>query len=363
MIKKAKQLKILLLSFKIDRGVALATALNKLGYEVDVEQMGKKNYSILKNLRRTFSSLRRLGGKHDVVITEGLDYNGILSMMLSVFYGTPYILYVKGFYPDDAKDTTNIIFRFFDKLLNERLFTKAHTIVCLSFFLKRQYLQYFDDKEKLKKKIIESSVIYHSVDEIFLEDNVRKSPVGVHLLYVGNLDFTGKATGAELLLDTMNDPKLANTVLNIIGSGKHLPRLQESASHLGLKNVVFHGYLEKDRLLEMYKEASVFVYPSFQDSLSTVTMEAQAVGVPVVVTNTSGAQELVKNGVTGFICEPDKTTIADHIRAIIDDPVLMGQMSSNAKRHIRENLTWDVTAKKFDSVVRKTIAKEVEKVE
>ena len=360
MIKKARQLNILLLSFKKDRGIALAKALDDLGYKVDVDQIGKKNKSVFNNLRRTFSSLRRLGGHHDVVITEGLDYNGMLSMMLSRFYGTPYILYDKGFYPDDAKDTTNILFRFFDRLLNERMFSRAQSIVYLSFFVKGQYLQYFDNKEKLKEKTIESSVIYHSVDEVFLGNDVEKKSVGIQLLYVGNLDFTGKASGVELLLDTMNDPKLANTMLNIVGSGRHLHRLQERASHIGLENVIFHGYVEKDRLLEMYREASVFVYPSFQDSLSTVTMEAQAVGIPVVVTNTSGAQELVKNGDTGFICEPDQTTLKNHILAMLDDPMLMDQMSCNARRHIRENLTWDVTAKKFDSILRKITAKDVE---
>lgn len=55
------------------------------------------------------------------------------------------------------------------------------------------------------------------------------------------------------------------------------------------------------------KEASAIILPTYHEGMSNVLMEAAATGRPVVATNISGCREIVEDGVTGFLCEPQSS--------------------------------------------------------
>src|SRR5262249_47220602 len=76
-----------------------------------------------------------------------------------------------------------------------------------------------------------------------------------------------------------------------------------------MKNAVFPGFLEGERLAEAYANMDVFVFPSETETYGNVVREANASGVPCIVTDRGGPRFIVENGRTGFVASnPDEFT-------------------------------------------------------
>ncbi|MBF0551168.1 MAG: glycosyltransferase family 4 protein [Deltaproteobacteria bacterium] len=97
----------------------------------------------------------------------------------------------------------------------------------------------------------------------------------------------------------------------IIGSGPEEPRLKRLVEKLDLTSKVrFAGMLQPAEALKYYPQADVLVMPSCvrhndRDGIPNVLLEAMVMGVPVISTRVSGIPELVRDGETGLLVEPD----------------------------------------------------------
>jgi glycosyltransferase involved in cell wall biosynthesis len=77
----------------------------------------------------------------------------------------------------------------------------------------------------------------------------------------------------------------------------------------------------------------VFVLPSESEGFGLVVREAQAVGVPVVATDTGGLSELVRDGDTGLLVPPrDTAALAAALRRMLEDPALRRRLSEAGRR-------------------------------
>lgn len=85
----------------------------------------------------------------------------------------------------------------------------------------------------------------------------------------------------------------------------------------------------------MYASADVFLFPSTTDTLGQVVMEAQASGLPVLVTDQGGPKEVVEHGRTGFILPADPAAWIDHILRLAADSALRAVMSAAAHAHMQ----------------------------
>jgi Glycosyltransferase len=90
--------------------------------------------------------------------------------------------------------------------------------------------------------------------------------------------------------------------LTFVGTGDAEPQLRKLAESLLVSNVVtFKGFMSREQMPFVYREADVFVLPSQQEGMSIALLEAMASGLPVVVTDTGGTAELVTKGQNGEI--------------------------------------------------------------
>ena len=106
-------------------------------------------------------------------------------------------------------------------------------------------------------------------------------------------------------------------------------------------DAIFAGYQTGDDLGRAVASMDVFFNPSITETFGNVTTEAMAGGVPVVAARATGAIDLVKEGVTGFLVEPtDIPGYADAIARFVADPALrdaMGTAGHDEAAHYR----WD----------------------
>jgi glycosyltransferase involved in cell wall biosynthesis len=73
-------------------------------------------------------------------------------------------------------------------------------------------------------------------------------------------------------------------------------------------NILFTGFLSGEELARAFASADTFVFPSTTDTFGNVVLEAQASGLPSIVSNQGGPAEAVEHGVSGLIfdaADPD----------------------------------------------------------
>jgi glycosyltransferase involved in cell wall biosynthesis len=99
-------------------------------------------------------------------------------------------------------------------------------------------------------------------------------------------------------------------------------------------NLRLTGWLTRSKVAQYLAQADVFLMPSLWEGMPLALIEAQAAGVPAVVSNVEGCRDVVQDGVTGFVCDTDEDLCA-RTRQLIDDASLRKRMGDNAARIAR----------------------------
>jgi L-malate glycosyltransferase len=95
--------------------------------------------------------------------------------------------------------------------------------------------------------------------------------------------------------------------LHICGSGELEAELRAKIAALGLDDlVILRGFLQRPEIAHELAQSLALILPSIEEQFGNVVIEAQAMGVPVIISYNCGALEtLVRSGVNGFVVEPD----------------------------------------------------------
>ena len=163
----------------------------------------------------------------------------------------------------------------------------------------------------------------------------------VHLLYVGRIS---KEKDLDVLAQAYR--QLRNEGLPIqlylVGDGPYLQALHEA-----MPEAIFTGYLRGKELAAAYASADVFVFPSTTDTFGNVVIEAQASGVPVIVSDTGGPKELVEANVNGVVTKShDVEDLVRAIRDLVNDKRKRDQMSRQARQAVIDR-SWPGAFRKF----------------
>jgi glycosyltransferase involved in cell wall biosynthesis len=120
---------------------------------------------------------------------------------------------------------------------------------------------------------------------------------GAKLLYAGRVS---REKNLELLADAFIELQAAGSAawLVIAGDG---PYREEMMRKLKGHKAIFTGFLSQTDLAQAYASSDLLVFPSTTDTFGNVVLEAQACGLPVIVTDKGGPRELMINGITGLV--------------------------------------------------------------
>jgi len=112
------------------------------------------------------------------------------------------------------------------------------------------------------------------------------------------------------------------------GTGEWLPLARE----LGVaENIAFCEGLYGDELIGAYQQADIFFLPSVKELCPMVLPESMGAGLPAVVTNISGSQDMVQTGENGFVLEPgDAEGMAEALLQLVQDEPLRERMRQTA---------------------------------
>ena len=142
---------------------------------------------------------------------------------------------------------------------------------------------------------------------------------------------------------------------SLVGYGGELKNLQQLVKELNLEDsVTFYGSRNQDEIKALLKEQNLFLMTSSSDksgrceTFGVVSLEAQAMGLPVVGFQSGGFPETLIEGKTGITVE-DKNydEMANAIELLLNDHEKRNRMSVAAKKHINDNFDSSIVTCKY----------------
>jgi len=162
-------------------------------------------------------------------------------------------------------------------------------------------------------------------------------------IYVGRVS---KEKDLDVLVEAFNrlHRDHPDVVLTIVGDGPYLAELKQI---LPKASAVFTGFLSDEALRKAYASADVFVFPSTSDTFGNVVLEAQASGLPAIVSDSGGPKEQVIDGKTGFITKAkDVESLYSAMKRIVEEPQLRAKMSVAAREAMKAR-SWEKAFQTF----------------
>ena len=120
----------------------------------------------------------------------------------------------------------------------------------------------------------------------------------------------------------------------IVGEGNEREWLEKN-----MQNAEFTGFLENEQLFEAYAKMDVFVFPSETETFGNVVQEANASGVPCIVTNQGGPKFIVRHGENGFIAE-NFSDFVKYSLELLENPAKLTEMKKKS-RAFAMSRSWD----------------------
>ena len=155
------------------------------------------------------------------------------------------------------------------------------------------------------------------------------------LLYAGRL---GAEKNLEFLLRSFQQlfPSHPNARLVIAGDGPQRNLLGQYAANLGIAPYVFFtGFLKRDDLIDLYKQATLFVFASKTETQGLVVAEAMMAGAAVVAVGIMGPKDVITPGETGILVEEKEDDFAQACYRLLQDEKERQRLGTAARNWAR----------------------------
>lgn len=220
------------------------------------------------------------------------------------------------------------------------LHNQADLNLCPSRITQMELLEHGFRRVKVWGRGVDSALFHpHKRTEAWrqrLTDGVPEAPL---LLYVGRLSVEKRIEWVRPVLEAMPHLRFA-----IVGDGPYRATLE---SIFAGTNTVFTGYLNGEALAAAYAAADTFVFPSPNETLGNVVLEAMASGLPVVAPRSGGVLDHIEHGVTGLLVEAESVTdFVNATQLLVDTPAYARKLGQAGRQHI-EGRTWAVVLDKL----------------
>ncbi len=285
--------------------------------------------------------------KPDVTLAFFGMPSGAIAWLLKKLYRIPYIVSLRG---GDVPGFRPYDFKVFHKMIGPFLHVIWHAasmVVANSHGL-RELARAFDSN-------IEIPIISNGVDgALYTADSREWSPP--RLFSVGRVVYQ---KGFDLGLRALAQLTDLDWEWRIAGDGPQIDTLKALAHELGIsERVTFLGWQSHEDLTRGYHQSNLFLFPSRHEGMPNAVLEAMASGLPVVATRIAGNDELVVDGVTGFLApSEDVDTLRDALRKLITDPALQQKMGAASRQRVEQNYTWQKVAEGYQLLLEQSASR------
>ncbi|KAJ6232695.1 alpha amylase [Anaeramoeba flamelloides] len=142
----------------------------------------------------------------------------------------------------------------------------------------------------------------------------------------------------------------------VVENVEHYKELKQLAEKLNIQDqTIFVRSFTEQQASYLLWRASCLVYTPINEHFGIVPVEAMWAGCPVVATNTGGPLESVKNGITGFLSEPNENEFGSSIKKILTNKELQKKMGLAGKERVQRKFSLNAFSENLDNYVKETI--------
>ena len=312
-----------------------------------LKEIGIKSYPFFSKIK--FRGKSRIESEIGKLISIPLIVKG----NYDIYHQTHYYPYAYKYLPKNVKAVTTIHdlnFYTIPEFYSVNSKTKedmkisiefADHIITISNNSKKDIIKYLGCPEN---KI---SVIYHGIDmEKFSQSYSMRGYDIPYILYVGARNkyknFDGVIKAFSVLKDKYSDLKLY-----CAGISPNVSEIELLTTY-NIKNDVFFFQCSDQDLIELYRHALLFVFPSYYEGFGLPILESMAAGCPVVLSNTSCFPEIAGNAGINF--NPyDVDSMINAIDSVIINSDVRNQMIRAGKEHVKK-FSWEKCAQEHIKV-------------
>lgn len=282
---------------------------------------------------------------YDIIHAHSVFSNGFSAYRLYKHYSIPYIVVVRN-------TDVNVFFKkvIFLRKLGIRILNSASKIIFLSDTYKNTLLSKYIPKRM--RDIIDAKcvVIPNGIDKYWHDNsfNVKdfktlKDPI--KLVQVGELNknknLLKTIKACEILSNNGISIKLY--VIGRIINRKVYKYLQKSSI------AEYLGYLNKEDVLNVFRQSDIFILPSFKESFGLVYAEALSQALPIVYSQNQGFDNQFKDGFVGYSVNPKSAPdISEKITMIIDNYKSISSRCIIAS----DTFSWEIISKKYMEIYK-----------
>ena len=179
-------------------------------------------------------------------------------------------------------------------------------------------------------------IVPYGVDTVAFHRTRREArPEGkIRFLFVGRIE---AVKGVHHLIRVFRELQDEDVELDMVGAMQGgMERLLD-----GCKNVRYLGLRRREEMPEVYGQYDAFLMPSMWEGHSLSVFEAMASGLPAIVSNHSGADDVIEDGKEGFVFEyGDVESLKDRIRWCVCNRLRLEEMGRQASEKVSV-YTWE----------------------
>ncbi len=233
-------------------------------------------------------------------------------------------------------------------MIMPHVYSKADKIITISKFLQRD----------LRKKGIKSEVGYGGITYSKYQKKRGKKVLerfGLkpdnYVLFVGRIS---EHKGVHKVIEAWKKARVSLPMVVVGGHpvGDYQKRLKALSEG---EKVVFTGKLPEDELIAMFQNCAFYCLGSTGEGYNLTLLEAQACEKPVLLFNAGAPVEIVQDGKTGILIEPENISeYAQKIKLLSSDKTLRKKMGAAAKVWAKK-FDWNVLGREFERMYQEAI--------
>lgn len=301
-------------------------------------RLGLFEYYWNKSALRLYKQLKARR-PHLVVISQGINFDGLVYANQCLKLNIPYIIVahkaVSFYWPNSE----------------ERHYMKKTLLNAKRCFFVSKHNQNLTE-EQFGMRFSNARVILNPVKTAVEPLSYPDAAECFRLACVGRLFVIDK--GQDILLRILAQDKWRkrNISVTFYGSGPDKEGLEEMAALLKVENIIFSEF--KSDIHEIWSTHHALILPSRSEGLPLTVIEAMSLGRVVIATNAGGTNEIVENGVTGFIGEAFEKDFDETMEVAWAKRHEWESMGLHAARHIAGSIPKN-PEKEFANVIIKTL--------
>ena len=251
-------------------------------------------------------------------------------------------------------NAVNHVMTYENEFVEQIAWQKSDALVVKSEFMRNELATLYKittDKVHVIPNGVDYSRYAHArVSKSTLELLDRTDTHKIVLLYCGRLV---RMKNVDFLLQAFSKMRTKNKcLLAILGDGEERKRLEDEAAALSLaKHVRFIG--KTNKVEEFFAAGDIFVLPSTYEPFGNALVEALAAGLPCIALRPGGVRirtasaEIIEDGYSGYLVDPDPSDLAKRLDSLVADPALRKMIGDQGQKFCRSRFDLDKCAAEY----------------